>query len=333
MIRGRFQTGLLAWGAQTTSGPRFAPLHSAFRRFCLSGVLPAAAFVFRRALRPARVDLIARNSVLDPGAFRMFESDLDLSLVFEEAAPIEVFVKGRELHARMKALLPFLGELEIYERREIRLKEGLVAAAGPVIDMLWQLRKWRWQYARLEDAPSVYHRRKAERAIRKIQARLGLANLELLPERRDGLLIGARIEELIRFLPRRDPCGPIAASAGFLEWDIRSSEDGGDPTPGFVLRCTGPGALALLSILPDGDSICPQERAQLADLRRSPAVSGILLAVALAEWTLIRSVERTNPGAKPEERELWRRRLETFFRLSPKSSLLNEFPEFAVGLR
>jgi hypothetical protein len=70
MIRGRIPTRLLEWGAEATSGPGFAPLHAAFRRFCLSGVLPAAAFVFRRALRPARAVLIARHTVQEPRVFR-----------------------------------------------------------------------------------------------------------------------------------------------------------------------------------------------------------------------------------------------------------------------
>lgn len=330
MTRGRLWTELLAWGAEATRSDRFAPLHASVRRFYLSGVLPAAALAFRRALKPEGATLIPRCSVLVSRDFRALESDLDVSLVLEDGASAEAVAKGRGLHAAIKRRLPFFGELEIYERREMRVKESLVAAAGPVLDMLWLLRKWRWQGDRLMSAPSLYHRRKAERSIRKLQDRLGLKDVDLLPGERDGRRIGARIEELTRFLPRREPDGPIAASAGFLEWELHSAENRTDRTGAFRLNCTGAGALTLLSILPDAEFICERARDAVAELRRSPAIRETLLAVTLSEWVLLRSVERTSPESETEKRAAWRGRLERLMRASAGSHLLRDLPEFSA---
>jgi hypothetical protein len=329
MIRGRLRTTVLARAADATRGPRFDAIHEAFRRFFLSGIIPSVGFVLRRALRPARVSLVARNSVLEPRNFRVFESDLDASLVFEGAVAEDSLALGRRLYARLQRWLPMLGELEIYERRELRLKEKVAAAAGPVVDMIWLLRKWSWQHKRLSEAPSLYHRRKAERSIRRIQDRLNLSGVALFPTAADARTVGARVDAQLKGLPRRDPGGPIDAPAGFLEWGIRSSESAESRSGELRLFCAGPAALALLSILPDGEILCPQEREKLEDLRRTPQVARTLLAVALAEWSLLRSVERTNPEAREEERRSWRRRLEAVFRASPGSDLLSEFPEFA----
>jgi len=333
MIRGRLWTALLERAADATRSSRFDPMHEVVRRLCLTGVLPCVDFAFRLELRPARAAVIARNSVLERRNFRVFESDLDVSLVFEDAASEESVERACRLYQRLHAGLPFLGELEIYDRREMRIKQKAAAVAGPIIDMIWLLRKWRWQYDRLSAAPSPYHRRKAEFSIRRIQNRLGLSGAALLPVLADQRSVGARVEELLRHLPRREPEAPIRARAGFLEWEITSRENVETVGSRFRMLCSGSGALALLSILPDGERVCPGESVNLAELRRSADVGETLLAVAAAEWTLIRSVERTHDDQRAEERRSWRRRLEDLFRAAPNSMLSQEFPEFAPAGR
>ncbi|MFI5360479.1 MAG: hypothetical protein ACHQ49_00805 [Elusimicrobiota bacterium] len=327
MIQGRFWTELLARGANATRGRRLAPLHAAMRWLCLNAAVPAVQFAFRHGRGLARTTLIARNSVLEEGGFHFLESDVDLTLVFEGAADAAAVANARAIHARLRGILPFLGELEIYERREVRLKEQLAAGSEPLLRAVWLLRKWRWQYARLAAAPSRYHRTKAERSIRKIQERLGLPPVDLFPRGRAGRLVGTLIEELTRDL-RGEETGPaVNARRGFLEWEIRSGEPKSAEGDGFVLYCSRGAGLALLAALPDGAEICPETLEDLEALRRSPPVREKLIAISISEWTLLRSVARTSAVPATEDPEPWARHLERILLEPPALPLMAEFPE------
>jgi hypothetical protein len=77
-----------------------------------------------------------------------------------------------------KRKLPFIGELELYARSELAELEEIFADPAAVYPAIRRVRKLSWMENLLPNAPSEYHRFKAERSIAKVLSKEGINYFE-----------------------------------------------------------------------------------------------------------------------------------------------------------
>ncbi len=138
---------------------RFSGFHKLVRVFYRNVFMPCL-----RIGLPYRLD-VRHSAQVGPDRFNAFLSDIDLNVVidqeFEENAR-----RVRDRVIRARKWFPFLGEIEIYERREWEAWNRLQAEAGEIYFYIRHLRKMAWMEFAHAQAKTEYHRYKALRAIR-----------------------------------------------------------------------------------------------------------------------------------------------------------------------
>lgn len=275
---------LLLAAGRITDSPGWGPFHAAIRAFYRSMFIPWFERRLSRAAAPFGVEVFTRHSMESPGKFNAFFSDIDFGLVmdgipaFESAGPLVVEYR------RISAYLKFVGEPEIYTPEEWRLRSFIFNAYGYWIRLIWNLRKWPWQWEAHERAPSPYHRYKAARSIAGIRSELGLA---------DGPMNPAEVglaAVLKTFTGSRLPPGvPAHGRSPYLGWQL-------DGAP-----------LSFVAMLPDAEFVDPGSVPEIECLRRSPLIGAVTGAVAAWELLLCLNNERLRPGSQFRP---WMRQLE-----------------------
>ncbi len=116
-------------------------------------------------LRAVRV--YVRNSSRKPEEMNVFADDLDISIEIpaEEALRAEEFLRAAE---RAKKLLPCIGETLVVTSPEERLLEELMSSHGDLIRFVKNVQKLVWNRERHRGYGHRYHRRKSERAVRRV---------------------------------------------------------------------------------------------------------------------------------------------------------------------
>lgn len=149
--------------ATALESPRARPINETFRRLELHLLAPTA---LRWALAPWAGDVTVRfrHSVREPGDFNVLFSDVDFDLVLNRDFHDDERRKLLSRLAKVRRLLPFLGETEIFVAREHRDLEAAEKRAGEVYSFIRMIRKLRWMDEATASNPIAYHRSKASRS-------------------------------------------------------------------------------------------------------------------------------------------------------------------------
>lgn len=147
-----------------------------FARILISSVLfpPLKIWLERKAKEGASdqgIRIFLRRSSTQPSNFHLLYSDLDIGCLVPDSLVDKIPEISRRLTA-VRSYIPTLGEAEIYTNSEYRMLLESLQIVGPLYDYLRDIRKIGWMETAVAKAPSDYHRRKAERAIRKCTQRL-----------------------------------------------------------------------------------------------------------------------------------------------------------------
>ena len=118
------------------------------------------------------VNVTSRNSIRTPGNFNPFYSDIDLTLVCENATQSWKLLK---LYFSLKKIFLNLGEPEIYTKNELDLCQRYFSE---ISEDIWQkiflIRKLKWENEKLKKEFRPLHRKKSLRALKKISSRLNI---------------------------------------------------------------------------------------------------------------------------------------------------------------
>ena len=130
----------------------------------------------------------ARNSILDPGIYNVFMSDLDYSIVCETTQMRFIY----SIATALKKVFINLGELEFYTAQEWEEIERLAASPyAHVWDYLYRLRKTQWQVRKLSSAATPYEIAKQRRALEISRGKLNEMHhtLQSLLHSQDGVAV------------------------------------------------------------------------------------------------------------------------------------------------
>ncbi|MBI3544036.1 MAG: hypothetical protein HY075_12260 [Deltaproteobacteria bacterium] len=157
---------------RSTEARPFAPVHELVRK-AYRGPLRALA---REALAVAtgerRFDLVVRHSAVAGAGFNAFGSDIDLTVVFDDAFSLERSDRMVLAYERLRRVFPPLGELEIFSRPEWERLSELWREHGAVLRLIRDLKKIRWMEWKLVPGLHEYHRYKVKSAIRRLLVEL-----------------------------------------------------------------------------------------------------------------------------------------------------------------
>lgn len=109
---------------------------------------------------------ILRHSSTEPGAYNIFFSDYDLTLLIEPDWSDQKLAKTLEKFKILKSFLILLGEVEVYFESEWVEKKNLLKNHGALILQVRDLRKIRWMKEKFLQTTDKYHRAKALRGIK-----------------------------------------------------------------------------------------------------------------------------------------------------------------------
>jgi hypothetical protein len=278
-----------------------------------------------RVLGPARV--VARNSVTGTATFNAFVSDLDLALLFRDepraadVRRVQAFLRG------VRAVLPFVGEAEIYTEREWALRQSAQRRAEPVIQLFWNIRKLRWIENDRRRAASRYHRRKAELGLRRCFDALGetgavLRNTDHWRQLATGF--HRFLDDLWHLLqlppvPEADADVLLCVQCDYLGLVVTS-----DPTACDMLAVPGKTLIPFLALLPPSQRWVGRTEEVVERYRAHPEVAALRESVARWEWCVAQSCARTHPTDGHGE---WVRRLVQLFREHTERQARRTFAE------
>lgn len=98
-------------------------------------------------------------------SYHIFMSDLDITVVLKN---LQALPQVQSSLKKLKKLIPFLGEAEIYTSQEKQTLDRLFVARGELYQRLRDFRKVAWMEVVEAKAPTKFHRRKAQRAVQNI---------------------------------------------------------------------------------------------------------------------------------------------------------------------
>lgn len=306
--------------SRLTESRGFSPFHDTARRIYTGVFTRQLESSMRKEPGLNEITLIPHHSAADGGDFNVFVSDIDYSLVVPEPFDAATTLRCIEFYARWRARLPFLGELEMYTRREWAMRKELERSHRPILQLIWHLRKFVWQTAELDSAPSAYHRDKARRSIIRILERAfpGAPKGRATPGPELGMLLAERLDQLF---PEWDG-GPspgadakLSAISHYLGWRVGTAAAGDAlelvlPHRELVLAC---------ALLPDSTMCFPALTEDIDRARRDPAIKASYAAIVAFELLICRSVARTKMAhaateARTRNRE-WMSRLRRELRI------------------
>lgn len=263
-----------------------------------------------RQLREPGLKLRSRHSVHQEDRFNLFESDLDFSVLLpspSSSGRIVQELKSRYLSWRR--LLPFLGEIEIYEPWEWELREKLLADSR-LLKVLWNLRKWLWVEEKHRKASSPYYVNKAEYSTRWIRRELGLDPGSPWPESSESNKIGQALMTALTPAMSEAREASLEAPSGFrrrsdyLGWFLLHGlrNETGER---FALSLDSDELLTALAILPDSQWVWPEGIESLRTLRGLPQVARLHGLVCLNEYLIYQSVKRTSEVPPGDSQNTW----------------------------
>lgn len=256
--------------------------------------------------------VIARHTDIQVKRFNFLESDLDITLLLPKWSKSSISL-AQNHYERLKKILPFLGEAELYEPSEWELKKLVHTDFNDLAQTIWKLRKWGWQKKAFDTAKTSYHCQKAERSIQWIRHDLGLDPGELYPSDEDRKKIVAL---LLSFLPEveisisksESPSlskSHLSKRSSFLEWELGVLDAPFQGT--FYLEFETQDLVRFLGILPGGSYLFYPLTQSVLDVRKENEIGSKLAALSLSEYLLLQSVKRSADATQvnPEwEREL-----------------------------
>ncbi len=281
-----------------TSDSRFNGAHTMARQLYLRAFTPALEAYLKLRFENRQWRLKVRHSVSHGKGFNVFGSDLDYSIIiensFDQTTPLRRLIA---LYDETKALLPFIGELEIYTEAEWRHKKKVLSSHGTVLLLIWNLRKIAWEQAKLKTAPSEYHRRKCERVLGRL-----LAQFDATPNRhftenfaRVAPFVSTFIEANFGSAPLTPAVGSIEGFSGFLEARLCAKVEQSERD----LPLSSGSAAVLAALLPDADTFFSDVEL-LESLRSRPQLRKALVAIASTELLVNYSVIRIGASVLPE---------------------------------
>lgn len=307
----RFQSArgwLLGLGEDLTSPSIFDAFHERTRRLYLERLVPRLEIRLRGRTGEPGLRTYPRHSVLSRPGFRAFGSDLDLSLVLDDATDGDLLVRSAVLCAevrRLRHVLPFLGEVEIYTASEHGLKLSLESdpQLAEILAIIRLLRKWKWQEQALKAAITPYHTRKAKRSMSRILSELAMKG-RLSPEERS---LGKAADRAIHeHFPPAKALGEITQfRSKYLGWEIA---DGAS-----LLALTQDSVWKLALVTPDSE-IASVDANTLERARHEPAISAVYAGVCAYELLVSRSFERIHGKSSEPGHARWMTHLEDALR-------------------
>jgi pyruvate-formate lyase-activating enzyme len=253
----------------------------------------------------------------DPGADRernVFESALGLAAIFPSEPSGKDVLRLERGFRWARRVFPVLGSLEIYTEEEWKLRTQALARSGPILDLLWRLRRLR----AIESHPRRYasepHRRKANRALRRVLASLGHVEVEEPLATENWRLLGPpfhrHIESVLQEVnvlvaPIPWDYADISVDCPYLGLLLRSryTEDG--------LHVPAPLLVPLLAVIPPTQELDPATDELVERCRDEAPMKALRAAVAQFEWCVAKSRMRTHPD---EQLTTWLDRLAPVFR-------------------
>ncbi|MCC6278525.1 MAG: hypothetical protein IT289_11480 [Oligoflexia bacterium] len=229
--------------------------------------------------------LIPRHSVASAHDYNAFFSDVDYTIVVRDQITDCKMALIIDAFSLIFSNLPFLGELEIHTATEYEMRNKIAYEFKTIIEILWLLRKWKWQVKLLEKNLSRYHREKAQRSIEKISMKLGASG--------EQPCFGPFIEgELATLFPTLsfEPSvnlGPIyIEKTNYFEWSLSTdiNRDSLVLTPNSIL--------ILVAILPYTENLSPVVKNELKKVLQVPEVIKVKRAIAQYELLAFQSVKR-----------------------------------------
>jgi hypothetical protein len=252
--------------------------NEAARGFYLKIATPVLNTFLGHGRSNALVQLLPRHSVVERGAFNVFLSDVDYTLVVTPSASDGEISALIERYHRLARYLWFLGEIEIYSAEEQAALEETREFDPFTIDFVWRLRKLRWQLNAYAEATSGYHRFKAGRVIRRLLVQLGVdAKVDPMAITASDIALAIN-RSSTHWLPEGLEARPLSGRSNYIEWPLENV------SAGFV------------AILPHGEEIADGLRDEVCRLRQNPQIGERLSRLALIELLLCRSARRLAPG-------------------------------------
>ncbi len=262
-------------------------LNSFVRASLLNGVVPAYAALLRKQLG-RNLQLEVRNSSLSSKDYSALLSDLDLAVIGDFSD--DEIKKLRDVHDRIRRVLVFIGELEIYLIDEWVARPTLLQILEPYYTPLRLIRKIRWMI-RIIDTSSKLAALRARRGLDKALTKLNIqgTKIETLRGRRQEPIEPALAkisEEIISSWNLR--IEPLGDSFKFHHPMLELTfVDGVSPEPrGPYVRSKSENALLLAAIFPQ-PAYDGLDAARLNELRSNPKVREYLQAFSRFELNVM----------------------------------------------
>lgn len=138
-------------------------LHERIRQFVLEFEIPLFIKAFRDSLGQDLQMILPRHSLIEPHAYNVFMSDIDLTLVVTSEKDVK---QAFETFYSLKKYYPNLGEPEVLTLEEWN---NALSYERPGFEKIWsmlfQLRKLSWQTKKLSNAQGEYEVAKIQRGI------------------------------------------------------------------------------------------------------------------------------------------------------------------------
>lgn len=146
---------------------------------------------------PEITEIVLRHSILDPGSFHAFFSDIDTTFILKEDVDADRVIQAFE---KFRKYFIMFDRPEFYTKREWNELSALKKTPEwNLVEICWAIRKINWCRHSLAERNDRFHRVKMERAIRKAKEKIlkksndsGIYRLsdffylpELLPETTD----------------------------------------------------------------------------------------------------------------------------------------------------
>lgn len=285
--------------ANTLSHPRFFQLHQFVRAMVIRHIIP-------RLEHSLGATLILRHSAQEPALrYNFLFSDFDFDLVLEN----DQIGQSHQYclrYRKMKALLPFLGEIEVYSKQDWELKRDCIKHSCGWYELFKAFRKIGW----LEDTASAYqtsyHKLKRSRALKNALVDLGAPNIKST---------ASSYTAGFETLRRRLPISPMV-DAPVFESDpfycqylaVRLSHTAIDQNARTVVLSPSE-AISLLSLIPiDISLLCAGSCQLINKMRLLPGITSIWRSLATIELLTIEAFLRATP-APPIEIFQWKETL------------------------
>ncbi len=145
----------------------FLPFNRTVSKFYCHVLTPLIGQVVKTQLKkPFRI--LARQSAKSGVGFNPLFSDLDIAFVFGNSAERSDYSVARRAIFNLKRMLPFLGELEIFNDEEWNRRQNLIDKNQIPFQLIRDIRKTYWLYLDLGQLKSPYHKHKVRRALLRL---------------------------------------------------------------------------------------------------------------------------------------------------------------------